>query len=62
VVAAVTVIAFATMTLNAAAWVWGVSRLVAAAADAAILPDALTRTGDRGVPWRAVLLLGCLSA
>ena len=39
VVAAVTVIAFATMTLNAAAWVWGVSRLVADAAQAAILPS-----------------------
>jgi amino acid efflux transporter len=62
VVAAVTVIAFATMTLNAAAWVWGVSRLVVAAADTAILPDALARTGDRGVPRRAVLLLGGLFA
>ena len=62
VVAAVTVIAFATMTLNAAAWVWGVSGLVAAAADAAILPYALARTGDRGVPRRAVLLLGGLFA
>jgi amino acid efflux transporter len=62
VVAAVTVIAFATMTLNAAAWVWGVSRLVAAAAGAAVLPDALARTGDRGVPRRAVLLLGGLFA
>ena len=62
VVAAVTVIAFATMTLNAAAWVWGVSRLVAAAADAAVLPDALARTGSRGVPRRAVLLLGGLFA
>ena len=62
VVAAVTVVAFATMTLNAAAWVWGVSRLVAAAADAAILPYALARTGDRGVPRRAVLLLGGLFA
>jgi amino acid efflux transporter len=61
VIAAVTVIAFATMTLNAAAWVWGISRLVAAA-DTAILPDALTRTGDRGVPHRAVLLLGGLFA
>jgi amino acid efflux transporter len=62
VVAAVTAIALATMTLNAAAWVWGVSRLVAAAADAAILPAALARTGDRGVPRRAVLLLGGLFA
>jgi amino acid efflux transporter len=62
VVAAVTVIAFATMTLNAAAWVWGVSRLVADAADSAILPSALARTGDRGVPRRGVLLLGALCA
>ena len=62
VVGAVTVIAVATMTLNAAAWVWGVSRLVAAAADAAILPDALAGADDRGVPRRAVLLLGGLFA
>jgi amino acid efflux transporter len=62
VVAAVTAIALATMTLNAAAWVWGISRLVAAAADAAILPHGLARTGDRGVPRRAVLLLGGLFA
>jgi amino acid efflux transporter len=62
VVTAVTVIALATMTLNAAAWVWGVSRLVADAADSAILPSALARTSDGGVPRRGVLLLGGLCA
>jgi amino acid efflux transporter len=62
VVTAVTVIAFGTMVLNAVAWVWGVSRLVAAAAGAAILPHALARTTRHGVPRRAVLLLGGLFA
>jgi amino acid efflux transporter len=62
VVAAVTVIAFGAMVLNSVAWVWGVSRLVAGAADAAILPRALARTGPRGVPRRVVLLFGCLFA
>jgi amino acid efflux transporter len=62
VVAAVTVIAFGAMALNAVAWVWGVSRLVAAAGGAAILPRALARTTEHGVPRRAVLLLGGLFA
>ncbi len=60
VVTAVTVIAFGTMVLNAVAWVWGVSRLVAAAAGAAVLPRGLARTTEHGVPRRAVLLLGGL--
>jgi len=44
------------------AWVWGISRLVAAAAGSAILPRALARTTGHGVPRRAVLLLGGLFA
>jgi amino acid efflux transporter len=56
-VTAVTVIAFGAVVLNTVAWVWGISRLVATAAGAAILPRALARTTDRGVPRRAVLLL-----
>lgn len=62
VVAAVTVIAFGAMVLNAVAWVWGVSRVVAEAGAAAILPRPLARTGRGGVPRRAVLLLGGLFA
>ncbi|HEX8862733.1 MAG TPA: APC family permease [Actinomycetes bacterium] len=62
VVAAVAVIAFGAMVLNAVAWVWGVSRVVARAAAAAVLPRALARTGRGGVPRRAVLLLGGLFA
>jgi amino acid efflux transporter len=62
VVAAVTVTAFGAMVLNSVAWVWGVSRLVAGAADAAILPRALARTGRHGVPRRVLLLFGCLFA
>jgi amino acid efflux transporter len=62
VVTAVTVIAFGAMVLNAVAWVWGISRLVAAAAGSAALPRALARTTGHGVPRRAVLLLGGLFA
>ena len=62
VVAAVTVIALGATALNTVAWVWGVSRLVARAAAAAILPRALARSGQGGVPRRAVLLLGGLFA
>jgi amino acid efflux transporter len=60
VIAAVTVIAFGAMALNTVAWVWGVSRLVARAGAAAILPRALARAGPDGVPRGAVLLLGGL--
>jgi amino acid efflux transporter len=62
VVAAVTVVAFGAVLLNTVAWVWGVSRLLARAADAAILPRALGRRTDRGIPRRAVLLIGGLFA
>jgi amino acid efflux transporter len=48
------------MALNAAAWVWGVSRVVARAGAAAILPRALARTGRGGLPRRALLLLAGL--
>jgi amino acid efflux transporter len=62
VVAAVTVIAFGAAALNSVAWVWGVSRVVARAGAAGILPRALARSGQGGVPRRAVLLLGGLFA
>jgi amino acid efflux transporter len=62
VVAAVTVVAFGAVLLNTVAWVWGVSRLIAGAADAAILPRTLGRRTDRGIPRRAVLLIGGLFA
>lgn len=59
VVGAVTLIAVAAMVLNAVAWVWGVSRLVARAAEHGILPAPLAvQHGD--VPRRAVLLLAML--
>jgi amino acid efflux transporter len=61
-VTAVTLIAFGAVVLNTVAWVWGVSRLVAAAAGAAILPRALAQTTEQGVPRRAVLFLGSLCA
>ncbi|HST49820.1 APC family permease [Jatrophihabitans sp.] len=58
----VTAIALFAMTLNAVAWIWGVSRLVAEAATHQILPAGLARTTAKGVPRRAVLLLAALFA
>jgi amino acid efflux transporter len=62
VVAAVSVIAFGATVLNSVAWVWGMSRLIAGAADSSILPRALALTTEHGIPRRAVLLLGSLFA
>ncbi len=59
-VTAVTVVAFAAMVLNAVAWVWGVSRLVAATRR--ILPAALGAAGSRSTPRRAILALTGLFA
>jgi amino acid efflux transporter len=50
------------MTLNAVAWVWGVSRLVAQAGAHRILPAWLAVLASNGVPRRAVLLLTVLFA
>jgi amino acid efflux transporter len=58
----VTAIALFAMTLNGVAWVWGVSRLVAQAADHRILPAGLAATTAAGVPRRALLLLAVLFA
>lgn len=62
VVAAVVVIAFGAMVLNAVAWVWGVSRLVHSAAGRGILPAPLATAGADGVPRRAIVLLTGLFA
>lgn len=59
IVGAVTLIAVAAMVLNAVAWVWGVSRLVAHAAEHRILPAPLA-VERAGVPRRSVLLLAAL--
>lgn len=58
----VTAIALFAMTLNAVAWVWGVSRLVAQAGVNRILPAGLAATTATGVPRRALLLLAALFA
>lgn len=58
-IAAVTLIAVAAMVLNAVAWVWGVSRLVARAAEQGIFPAGLA-VATGGVPRRSVLLLAGL--
>jgi amino acid efflux transporter len=62
VVGVVTGIAFGAMGLNAVAWVWGVSRLMAGAAAAGTLPRAMARTTDAGVPRRAIAVLAALFA
>jgi amino acid efflux transporter len=72
VVGAVAAIAVGAMTLNAVAWVWGVSRLVATAATRGALPTALAppAAGDAvadgaagdPVPRRAIGLLAALFA
>jgi amino acid efflux transporter len=62
VVGVVTVIAICAMTLNAVAWVWGISRLIVGAAHATIVPQWLSVVTTGGVPRRAVLLLGALLA
>jgi len=62
VVAAVTAIAFGAMTLNAVAWVWGISRVAAGAAARGALPAGLAATTDAGVPRRAIGLLAGLFA
>ncbi|HEX8094101.1 APC family permease [Jatrophihabitans sp.] len=58
----VTAIALFAMTLNAVAWVWGVSRLVAQAGSHRILPAGLAVVSADGVPRRALLLLAVLFA
>jgi amino acid efflux transporter len=62
VVATVTAIAFGAMTLNAVAWVWGISRLASGAAAHGALPAGLAATTDAGVPRRAIGLLAGLFA
>jgi amino acid efflux transporter len=60
VAAAVTVIAFTAVVLNAVSWVWGVSGLVARAAQKSIFPKALANTDSQGVPNRVLAVLALL--
>lgn len=60
VVVAVTLVAFGAMLLNAVAWMWGVSRLVADAASRGILPETLSQTGVDRVPRRAIVTMAGL--
>jgi amino acid efflux transporter len=62
VVTAVTVIAVGAMVLNAVAWMWGVSRLLAGAARSSNLPRSLAKTTPDGVPRRALTVIGVLCA
>lgn len=62
VILSVMAIAFFAMVLNAVAWVWGVSRLVAHAGETGIFPAGLAKAGQDGVPRRALLLLSVMFA
>jgi amino acid efflux transporter len=53
----ITALALALMQVNANSWVWGMSRLVRAAANAGRLPRSLAALDESGVPRRAVGLL-----
>jgi amino acid efflux transporter len=58
----ITVLAIALMQINATSWVWGMSRLIYAAAGKRRLPSALGRLDGRDVPRRAILFLSSLLA
>lgn len=50
--------ALAIMQLNAASWLWGMSRLIYASARTKRLPHWFAHLDSRGLPRRAILLLG----
>lgn len=54
--------ALAVMQLNAASWLWGMSRLLYASARAKRLPGWFAHLDSRGLPRRAILSLGILFA
>jgi amino acid efflux transporter len=54
----IVVFALTIMQLNAASWLWGMSRLVYASARTKRLPRWFAHLDSRGLPRRAILLLG----
>ncbi len=54
----IVVFALTIMQLNAASWLWGMSRLLYASARTKRLPDFFAHLDNRGLPRRAILLLG----
>ena len=59
---AVTVFALALMQVNATSWLWGMSRLLYAAARAGRLPSAFGRLDRHDLPRRAIWTLGAVLA
>src|ERR1019366_3781044 len=53
----IVVFALAIMQLNAASWLWGMSRLMYSSAQAKRLPGWFNQLDNRGIPRRAVLVL-----
>ncbi len=53
----IVVFALTIMQLNAASWLWGMSRLIYSSAQAGRLPAWFSRLDSRGIPMRAILLL-----
>lgn len=54
----IVVFALTIMQLNAASWLWGMSRLIYSAAKTHRLPHWFAHLNHRGLPIRAILLLG----
>ncbi len=54
----IVVFALTIMQLNAASWLWGMSRLIYASARAKRLPRWFAQLDSRSLPRRAILLLG----
>ncbi len=54
----IVVFALTIMQLNAASWLWGMSRLLYASARTKRLPGFFAHLNHRGLPRRAILLLG----
>ena len=57
VTSVIVVFALALMQLNAASWLWGMSRLVYSSAQAGRLPRWFAHLNNRGLPIRAIVLL-----
>ncbi|HEY3993682.1 MAG TPA: amino acid permease [Ktedonobacteraceae bacterium] len=56
----IVIFALAIMQMNAASWIWGMSRLIYASAQARRLPRWFAHLDSRDLPRRAILLLGVL--
>ncbi|NNM60170.1 MAG: amino acid permease [Legionellales bacterium] len=56
----VTLFAFLSVQINFNSWIWGISRLIFSSAKQNILPSYFSELNDKFIPYRAILLLGCI--